>query len=70
MSRDRGELESAVKYAKALVTLAPTDPEARQLLESLQRNSADTTGLSVQPNQDRLKHTISRSAAASCFPAG
>jgi predicted CXXCH cytochrome family protein len=36
MSRDRGELESAVKYAKALVTLAPAEPEARQLLESLQ----------------------------------
>ncbi|NCF29501.1 MAG: tetratricopeptide repeat protein [Gammaproteobacteria bacterium] len=36
MSRDRGDLESAVKYAKALVKLAPTEPEARQLLESLQ----------------------------------
>jgi predicted CXXCH cytochrome family protein len=36
MNRDRGDLESAVHYATALVKLSPADPEARQLLESLQ----------------------------------
>jgi Tfp pilus assembly protein PilF len=36
MSRDSGDLENAVQYATALVALSPSDPGARQLLESLQ----------------------------------
>lgn len=36
MSRDSGDLENAERYATALVALSPTDPGARQLLESLQ----------------------------------
>ena len=36
MNRDRGDLESAVHYATALVKLSPADPGARRLLESLQ----------------------------------
>jgi Flp pilus assembly protein TadD len=35
LSRDRGDLETAVQYARALFKLAPDDPGARQLLESL-----------------------------------
>ncbi len=36
MSRDRGDLENAVRYAKGLVELSPTDPGPLRLLESLQ----------------------------------
>ena len=36
LSRDRGDLETAVQYAKALLELSPDDPGSRQLLESLQ----------------------------------
>lgn len=36
LSRDRGDLEKAVQYAKALLELSPDDSGARQLLESLQ----------------------------------
>ncbi len=36
LSRDRGDVETAAQYANALLRLAPDDPEARQLLESLQ----------------------------------
>ena len=36
MSRDRGDLEKAVEYARALVELSRADPESLRLLESLQ----------------------------------
>ena len=36
LSRGRGDLETAVHYARALVKLSPDDPEPRQLLEALQ----------------------------------
>ena len=36
LSRDRGDAETATQYANALLELAPDDPGARQLLESLQ----------------------------------
>ena len=35
MNRDAGNLDDAVRYANALVDMAPDDPRARQLLESL-----------------------------------
>jgi Flp pilus assembly protein TadD len=35
MSRDSGDLDSAVGYAEALVKLSPTQPDALRLLESL-----------------------------------
>jgi predicted CXXCH cytochrome family protein len=35
LSRDRGDVETAARYAKALLELSPDDPGARQLLESL-----------------------------------
>ena len=34
--RDRGDLEGAVQYARALVELSPSDPGPQQLLQSLQ----------------------------------
>jgi Flp pilus assembly protein TadD len=36
MSRDKGDLQNAVKYARALVKVSPADPGSLQLLESLQ----------------------------------
>ncbi len=36
MSRDRGDLDGAVQYARVLVELSPSDPGLQQLLQSLQ----------------------------------
>lgn len=43
LSRDRGDHETAVEYAKTLLELAPDDPGSRQLLESLQVQQRATT---------------------------
>jgi Flp pilus assembly protein TadD len=37
INRDRGAREAAVRYARELVALSPRDPQARQLLDQLQR---------------------------------
>lgn len=40
ISRDRGEFDSAIQYAKKLVALSPDDPAAQQLLKQLESQRA------------------------------
>jgi golgin subfamily B member 1 len=72
--RDRGELDAAVGYAREILNVDPTDPEALNLLEDAARRSGDygplreallaasrMSGLSVDARKQRLKEVAALS---------